>query len=164
MPISTAFHQVPITITLAMRATATGVDMDDRRYFQEIERHQCLPTTAAPSPSAFSLAYETACGCVRVSSKISAAYNAALAACEKVSWRKIQVVEKSQPSMGRVLWRWLPRTPRRWDISFDVVAQAMETGRQGILYAVLATLKYLAISSRVGKLVAGMADTFNINS
>ena len=89
-------RQVPITIHFGDESYTTGVDMDDARVFQEIERHQCLPTTAAPSPSAFSLAYETAfmagadaVVCVCVSSKISATYNAALAACENFPGRRI---------------------------------------------------------------------------
>jgi len=44
----------------------------------------------------------------------------------------------------------------------ETVASALEAGRCMHTYALLPTLKYLALSGRVGKLVAGMADTFNI--
>ncbi len=44
----------------------------------------------------------------------------------------------------------------------EVIARATATGERLHLYAVLSTLKYLALSGRVGKFVAGMGDTFNI--
>jgi DegV family protein with EDD domain len=44
----------------------------------------------------------------------------------------------------------------------EVLASISDVGQRLHFFAVLSTLKYLALSGRVGKFVAGMADTFNI--
>jgi DegV family protein with EDD domain len=44
----------------------------------------------------------------------------------------------------------------------EAAARAAEVGERLHLYAVVPTLKYLALSGRVGKLMAGMADTLDI--
>jgi len=163
-------RQVPITIHFGDESYTTGVDMDDVRVFQEIERLKCLPTTAAPAPSAFSLAYESAfldgadaVVCICVSSKVSATYNSAVSACENFPGRNIKVVDSLSLSMGQGFMALAAADAAQAGASVDeVVASVMDTGRRVHLYAVLSTLKYLAMSGRVGKLVAGMADTLSI--
>ena len=44
----------------------------------------------------------------------------------------------------------------------EVAALVEESGKKMHTYALLASLKYLALSGRVGRLAAGLADTFSI--
>lgn len=163
-------RQVPITIHFGEESFTTGVDIDDARVFAEINRRNALPTTAAPSPSAFSLAYESALQdgadaivCICVSSKMSATYGSAVAACENFPGRDIRVIDSLTISMAQGFMALAAAEAAAEGAPVDEVeARALETGRQMHLYAVLSTLKYLAMSGRVGKLVAGMADTLSI--
>lgn len=163
-------RQVPITIHFGDESFTTGVDIDDARVFEEINRRNCLPTTSAPSPSAFALAYETALlggadaiVCICVSSKMSATYNSAVSACENFPGRNIRVIDSMSLSMGQGFMALAAAEAAQAGANLDEVAErAIETGQQVHLFAVLSTLKYLAMSGRVGKLVAGMADTLSI--
>ena len=163
-------RQAPITIHFDGQSYTTGVDIDDASVFEKIDRLKKLPTTSAPSPAAFAAVYEEAFQagaeaivCICVSSKISATYNAALSACESFPGKEIQVVDSMSLSMGQgFMVLAAAEAAQAGADTQQVVAQALDTGKRVHLYAVLSTLKYLALSGRVSKLVAGIADTINI--
>jgi DegV family protein with EDD domain len=163
-------RQVPITIHFGAESYTTGLDIDDRRVFEKIDRLNKLPTTSAPAPGAFLTAYEQAFQagaqavvCLCVSSKVSATYSAALTAREELKERDITVVDTLDLSMGQgFMVLAAAEAARAGATPAEVVTRALEAGRCMHTYALLPTLKYLALSGRVGKFVAGMADTFNI--
>lgn len=163
-------EQVPITIHFGGESYTTGLDIDDTSLFEKIDQRNKLPTTAAPSPSAFAAAYQRAFDrgaetvvCICVSSKVSATYNSALSACEAFSGRDIAVIDSLQLSLGQgFMVMAAAEVAQGGGTREEVIAAAEETGGRVHVYALLSTLKYLAMSGRVGKLVAGMADTLNI--
>ena len=162
--------QVPMTVHFDNETFSSGVDIDDRLLFEKVDRLKKLPTTSAPSPSAFQAAYEAAFQkgadaiiCICVSSKISSSYSAALTACESFPGRDIRVVDSLNLSMGQGFMALDAAEAVRGGRNLDEITALLdENGKRLYLYAVLPTLKYLALSGRVGKFVAGMADTLNI--
>ena len=170
--IAAAHHiqQVPITVHFGDESFTTGVDIDDRTLFEKVDRLKKLPTTSAPSPGAFQAAYEKAFQngsdaivVVCVSSKISSTYTSALSACEAFPGRDIRVIDSLNLSMGQGFMTLAAAEAARKGAGLDeITARVQETGKHLCLFAVLPTLKYLAMSGRVGKLMAGMADTLNI--
>ena len=162
--------QVPITIHFTTENYTTGVDIDDRKLFEIIDRENKLPTTSAPSPNAFAAAFEHAFTegaesifCICVSSKVSATYNSAVTACEFFPGRDIHVVDSLNLSMGLGFMALEAAAAARAGAGTEEILQVIEsTGKRLHVFALLSTLKYLALSGRVGKLAAGMADTLNI--
>jgi DegV family protein with EDD domain len=161
---------VPITVHFGEETFTCGVDIDDMRVFQKVDQLHRIPTTAAPSPAAFAGAYEQAFSagasavvCICVSSKVSATYSAAETAREQFPGRSIEVVDSLNLSMGQGFMVLAAAEAAASGANLQQVLAAVEdTGKRARVYAVLATLKYLALSGRVGKLAAGMADTLNI--
>ncbi len=163
-------QQVPITVHFDEETYTTGVDIDDCLLFEKVDRLNKLPTTSAPSPGAFASAFENAFKnggesilCICVSSKVSATYNSALSARDSFPGRDITVIDSLNLSMG-LGWMVLiaAEAIEQGASKETVIDLVVEAGKSMHTYAVLSTLKYLALSGRVGKLVAGMADTFNI--
>src|SRR5512140_1649793 len=165
-----AIRQVPITVQFDGESYTTGLDIDDRQLFEKIDALGRLPTTSAPSPGAFATAYKAAFQegaeailCICVSSKVSATYTAALDACESFPGRTVRVIDSLALSMGQGFMALAAAEAVQQGAGLEEAAgQAQDTGKRLHLYAVLSTLKYLALSGRVGKFVAGMADTLNI--
>ncbi|MDR3578162.1 MAG: DegV family protein [Anaerolineaceae bacterium] len=163
-------QQVPITIHFEDHSYTSGVDIDDKLLFELVDRFNKLPTTSAPSPSAYSAAYESAFSqgaesivSICVSSKVSSTYDAALSASENFPGRDITVIDSKNLSMAQGFMAIAAAEAAQRGASKDeVLATISSMGPRLQLFAVLSTLKYLALSGRVGKFVAGMADTFNI--
>jgi DegV family protein with EDD domain len=167
---SHGIQQVPITIHFDNDVYTTGIDIDDQRVFEIVDRLKKIPKTAAPSPGAFATAYRSAFElgadeiiCISVSSQISSTYNSALSACEEFPDRRIVVVDSLNLSMGQGFMALQAAEYASSGHTLDEIVIHLDSMRKRLhLFAVLPTLKYLALSGRVGKFVAGMADTLNI--
>jgi len=163
-------YQVPITIHFENENYTTGLDIDDARVFELIDQYKKLPTTSAPPPSAFAKAYQTAFEqgadavvCICVSSKVSSTYNSAHTACEMFPEKEIHVIDSLNVSMGQGFMVLAAAEAAASGADSEEVLAVVENQRERLhTYAALPTLKYLAMSGRVGKMVAGMADTLNI--
>jgi DegV family protein with EDD domain len=163
-------RQVPITIHFEDSSFTTGVDINDRTLFEKIDRINKLPTTSAPAPGAFVDAFTAAFNegaeavvCICVSSKVSATYTAALSAREHFPDRDITVIDSLTLSMAQGFMALAAaEAARKGAAKAEIIETVHQMGDRLHVFAALSTLKYLALSGRVGKLVAGIADTFNV--
>jgi DegV family protein with EDD domain len=163
-------RQVPITIHFGQESFATGTDIDDARTFVRIDREGRLPTTAAPSPGKFVEAYQEALNagaetvlCFCVSAEVSRTYDSAKAAAGELPGRDIVVVDSRSLSMGFGFAVLAAAEAVQVGASKEeALARANDVGQRTYLYAALSTVKYLAMSGRVGHLAAGMATLLSI--
>lgn len=161
---------VPINVHFGEEVLATGVDIDDAQLFARIDREGKLPTTSAPSPGQFLQAYEAAFAagadavvCLCVSSAISATYQAALTTKDLLPDRPIEVVDTQSVSMAQGFMAIAAAEAARSGASLDeAAAAARATGGRAHVFGALATLKYLAMSGRVGHVAAGFGNLLSI--
>jgi DegV family protein with EDD domain len=163
-------RQVPITVHFENESYTTSVDIDDVRVFELIDRYNKIPTTSAPPPSAFAQAYQAAFDdgaeavvCICVSSAISGTFSAANTACEMFPGKVIKVIDSRNLTMGQGFMALIAAEKAAQGASVEEIIAAVEdAGSRMHTFGALSTLKYLAMSGRVGKLAAGMAATLNI--
>ncbi len=163
-------QQVPITVQFGEESFLTGVGIDDAALFERVDRENKLPSTAAPSPGQFLEAYQAAFKtgaetvvCFTVSSAISATYGNAVTARQLLPEHDVTVVDTQSVSLGQGFMV-LAAAEAAWQGASkeDCIAQAMETRARTHLFAALATVKYLAMSGRVGSIAASVAGLLSI--
>jgi DegV family protein with EDD domain len=161
---------VPITVHFGDEVFETEVNLTEAQMFARIDKEGVLPTTAAPAPGKFANAYQAALEkgadqviCFTVSAEVSATYGSAVAAVDLVPDGDITVVDTRSLSMGQGFPVLAAAEAVAAGANKDeAIAIAKDVGDRIHFYAALATLKYLAMSGRVGHLAAGMASILNI--
>lgn len=163
-------RQVPINILFGEETFRTEIDINDVQLFERIDRDGSLPTTSAPSPGQFAEAYEAAFEagvdeviCFTVSGEVSATFGAAVNAKELMPGKAITVVDSCSLSLGQgfqVLEA--AEMARAGKDTEEIIAAAKSMEERSHFFAALSTLKYLAMSGRVGHLAAGMANLLNV--
>ena len=165
-----AITQVPIIVLFGEESFRDVYDITGEETFARIDRDGKLPTTSAPSPGQFAEAYQAAFEsgadsvlCFTVSGEVSATYAAAVSAREMNPDKEITVVDTRSLSMGQGLMVLAAAEAVAGGASADeAVALAMDVGQRSRLFAALPTLKYIAMSGRVGHLAAGVAGLLSI--
>jgi DegV family protein with EDD domain len=163
-------EQVPIIVHFGQESLKTGDEIDDTQLFARVGREGKLPTTSAPAPGQFATAYQEAFDrgavtiiCFCVSGEVSATYNAAVVAKDLYPERDIAVVDTRNLSMGQgFMVLAAAKAAQAGASKEEIISQAMSVGERSHIYAALSTLKYLAMSGRVGHLAAGMAGLLNV--
>lgn len=163
-------QQVPIAVQFGEESFLTGVNIDDATLFARVDRENKLPSTAAPSPGQFLAAFEQALAagaesilCFTVSSAISATYNNALNARQLLPEHDITVMDTRSLSLGQgFIVLAAAEAAQRGALKEECLAHAQDAAQRIHLCAALATLKYLAMSGRVGAVAAGMASLLSI--
>ncbi len=163
-------RQVPILVQFGEETLKTGEEIDDATLFARVDREGVLPTTSAPSPGQFAEAYQAAFDsgaeqviCFCVSGAVSATHGAAIVARDMFPERDITVVDTRTLSMAQGFMVLAAAEAAVAGEPVDkIIAHAEDVGRRTHLYAALSTLKYLAMSGRVGHLTAGMATLLNV--
>ncbi len=161
---------VPITIQFGEESFADSLEIQNPELFERIDKIGKLPTTAAPSPAAFSKTFHSAFDsgadsiiCITVGSKISRTYESALIAVEDFPGKKITVIDSEFLTMGQGYMAVIAAEAVNAGASHEeVVAKVRSIIPRCILYGSLSTLKYIALGGRVSSLAASMANMLNI--
>lgn len=167
---SYGIYEVPINIHFEDEQFEAGVDIDDEALFARVDQEKRLPTTSAPSPARFDQVFRQAFAegaeevlCFTVSSEISATNGAAVNGARMSSNRRIEVVDTHSLSLGQGFMVLAAAEAVQAGADLDeALAIARRVGQRTHLFAALSTLRYLAMSGRVGHLTAGVADLFNV--
>jgi len=162
--------QVPINIQFAEETFITGVNIDDSELFRMIDERKVIPTTAAPAPSAFMNAYQTALDhgveqilCICCSGEVSGTYNSAVIAKEDFPYIDIHVIDSRGLSLaeGFQVLAAAEGIAAGKDIN-QILTDIANLRNNTVVYGALPTLKYLAMGGRMGKLAAGVGNTLEI--
>lgn len=162
--------QVPIVVQFGEESFRDVYEIDNAAVFERVDREGKLPKTAAPSPGSFVKAYQAALDagadqilCLTISSEMSAVYAAARSAAEMFPEKNIKVVDSRTLSFGEGLMVIEAAKAIAAGASMEeAVTLAEDLRNRTHIFGALSTVKYLAMSGRVGQVAAGFASLLDV--
>jgi DegV family protein with EDD domain len=162
--------EVPILIQFGDESFEDTFEINNPVLFARIDKEGKLPKTSAPSSGKFLEAFNNAFKkgadailCFNISSEMSATYTSARQAAEMLPGKRIEVIDTRSLAMGQgYMVLAAAETIAKGGKMEDAIAAAEDVCKRTFLFGSLATLKYIAMSGRVGYLAAGLAAMLDI--
>lgn len=159
----------PIAIQFGEQSYDEFVTIDRDLFYRKIQETGTIPTTSQPSPAWFAEQYRLAAKArmpvlvITLTSKHSGTYQSAVLARSMVPEADVEVFDSASISLGT---GWMVLEAARLSQagrSRSAILQRLTTiRRHSHLYLTPATLKYLQMSGRVGKLQGALASLLNV--
>jgi DegV family protein with EDD domain len=160
---------VPLSVTWDRDTFRDKIDLSTEEFYRMLPVRSTVPKTAAPAPGLFEQAYEKLLGqvdhvvSVHLAGKLSATYDVARGAAERVGGGRVSVIDSGQTTM---CLGWLAMRAAELGAEGASVEQVVGEVRSWVprlrLYAVLDTLEYLKRGGRIGRAQALMGALLNI--
>ena len=159
----------PISIQFRDETFEENVDIDRELFYRKIEELRIIPTSSQPTPAWFARFYQelTEQGhsilVITITSKHSGTYDSAMLAKSMVPEADVEVFDSLSISLG-MGWMIL-EAARAIEANHDrkrVLQRLTEIRDRAKLIITPATLKYLQMSGRVGRLQGALASLLNV--
>jgi DegV family protein with EDD domain len=167
-----AAHHIPtapIAIQFGEESYDEFVNLDRDLFYRRIEETGTIPTTSQPSPAWFAEQYRQAAEAhepvlvITVTSKHSGTYSSALLARSLVPEADVEVFDSAAVSLGTgFMVLEAVEMAERGESRSAVLQRLTKIRKNSFLYLTPATLKYLQMSGRVGKLQGAIASLLNV--
>jgi DegV family protein with EDD domain len=155
---------VPLTVQFGGESFQDGVDLTNEEFFDRLRRADRLPTTAAPSPGAFTDVYRGLSGqcdgviSIHISSTLSATVEAARLGARSLDGFPVHVVDSRSLTMCVAFLCRVAAEAPSLEVAVERVRQRVP--RQRVL-ALLDTLRYVEMGGRVNRaqaMIGSMLD------
>jgi DegV family protein with EDD domain len=162
-------HIAPIAIQFGEETFEEGINIDPDTFYNKIDEMGIIPTTSQPSPARFAQLYQQFARegrqilVLTVTEKHSGTFASATMAKSLAPEADVAVFDSAAISLGT---GWMIVEAARADaegLSRDKILEKLGRIREGFeLFLTPATLKYLQMSGRVGRLQGALASLLNV--
>jgi DegV family protein with EDD domain len=161
---------VPIYVRFGNQVYRDGVDIESDNFYQMLATEPTHPATSQPNPEDFESAYRDYCDnsdgiiSVHISSKISGTYNSATIAKKMLESKcPIEVIDSQFNSAGLALVaKAAVRLAKATKDTATAVAEIKRYISQVDMFGYFNTMKYLARSGRVSRVIVAAANILNV--
>jgi len=161
-------EMVPLSVNCDRDTYRDKIDLSIREFYRQLRQRSTVPTTSAPPVGLFEETYERMLGevdhviAVMLAGKLSATYDVARQAAERIGKGRVSVVDSGQTTM---CLGWLAIHAAELGNEGqepDAIVRELENWKRRLrLYAVLDTLTYLQRGGRIGRAQALVGSLLN---
>lgn len=160
---------LPLKVIFGKKEYVDGVDLTPEQFYQMLETNEDLPTTSQLTPEQYMPYFEDAKAkgddliCIHISSSMSGTMQSANIAKDHVDYDKIHIIDSRTVTAQLGLMVVEACQMREDGASVEaILARTIELVNSTVLYASIATLKYLKKGGRIKATSAAIGTALNI--
>ena len=162
-------RKVPMAIQFGLESYEEDVDIDHDTFYRKIEEMGIVPTTSQPATGHFTKVYQELADdehqilSIHITSKHSGTYQSAILARSLVPNAQIEVFDSASISLGTgyMVLEAARAVEEGWSLD-QILARLRQIRDRMRLFLTPATLRYLQMSGRVGKLQSALASLIQL--
>lgn len=160
---------VPILVIFGKESLREGIDLTPRQFYDRIARTGIIPTTSQPPAGAFAEVYrrlaQEPCQIlsIHLTGRLSGVLASAYAATQLVPEADVQVFDTLSVSIGSGFCVLEAAQLAKAGATRDEIVARLSSIRDSLnIFLTPATLRYLQMSGRIGKLQGALASLLNV--